>query len=386
MFSSSFPAQFPSALNSSSALQPLTPPDRLLRAAAKSGNAEEVKRIIALHPSAVRIGDFHGVTALHHACYRGHLPVVQLLCEVLREQISMPNKEGLPPLYFAVRMGHLDVVQYLVARGAFKDEPFTGKDWSKTHMYVAAQEGHLPLVKYLADDLALNVNDTRTHGRTPLFIACKRNHLDVVRYLLSRPGGRQADPNIPAENYRTPLHVSCNEGHLQICQILLVYGAKADALDSYLHQPIYYASKQHRVAIEEHWALARNWTSLQLAVDARFLPEVDAWLRRGSQFSPHISRNSPQHPLVLATTTRAYHNAPPVCPLVAKAIKGGFGPWSPAFHHYFPPVFTTALLRLFLIVERLAMSGHHSVYALVPHEIIYMIMGNYFREDLSVIL
>lgn len=61
----------------------------------------------------------------------------------------MRKSDGAPPLFVAAQHGHLDVVKYLVEHGAAIDSP-------------------------------------RNTGATPLFITCQHGHLDVAKYLVKR--------------------------------------------------------------------------------------------------------------------------------------------------------------------------------------------------------
>ena len=52
-----------------------------------------------------------------------------------------------------------------------------------TPLYVAAQNGHLDIVKALLEAGA-DRNQAMNSGATPLFIAAEKGHLDVVEMLL----------------------------------------------------------------------------------------------------------------------------------------------------------------------------------------------------------
>ena len=66
--------------------------------------------------------DKSGWTPLHYAAYRGHLPVVQYLCEQGADKEAR-NRYEMTPLHGAEPRGHLPVVQYLREQGA--DEQHT---------------------------------------------------------------------------------------------------------------------------------------------------------------------------------------------------------------------------------------------------------------------
>ena len=53
--------------------------------------------------------------------------------------------DGATPLYIAAQNGHLEVVRFLVESGANKDQGTT--DDGTTSLYIAAHEGHLEVVR-----------------------------------------------------------------------------------------------------------------------------------------------------------------------------------------------------------------------------------------------
>ena len=54
----------------------------------------------------------NGVTPLHFAAHRGHLPVVQYLCEQGADK-EVSDDDGRTPLHQAAYNVHLHVMQYL---------------------------------------------------------------------------------------------------------------------------------------------------------------------------------------------------------------------------------------------------------------------------------
>ena len=91
----------------------------------KAGELEIVKAMVERTPVDLEARvdedeDEDGKTPLHWAAYRGHLPVVEYLCEHGADKEAR-DAYGMTPLHFAACSGYLPVVQYLCEQGADMD-------------------------------------------------------------------------------------------------------------------------------------------------------------------------------------------------------------------------------------------------------------------------
>lgn len=84
--------------------------DRLIDAA-KQGRLEEVKAIVQAHPELINRRDKHGATALHHAAFGGHRPVVELLVGLGAQINATDSQFGATPAGWAI--------EYLREMGGF---------------------------------------------------------------------------------------------------------------------------------------------------------------------------------------------------------------------------------------------------------------------------
>ena len=73
------------------------------------------------------------------------------------------------------------MIQCLVEHGVDKDK---AKNDGASPLYIATQNGHLPLVKYLVEQGA-NLNKADNDGWTPLHIAASKGHFDIISCLVS---------------------------------------------------------------------------------------------------------------------------------------------------------------------------------------------------------
>ena len=71
-------------------------------------------------------------------------------------------------------------MELLLEAGAKKDEPEFAL--GQTPMLTAAQNGHLDIVRFLAE-VGADKDQTANNGVTPLMVAAAHGHLDIVRFL-----------------------------------------------------------------------------------------------------------------------------------------------------------------------------------------------------------
>jgi hypothetical protein len=84
-----------------------------------------------------------------------------------------------------------------------------------TPLHLAAQEGHLEVVKFLVEREAEG-NAKKTGGRMPLHSAAQEGHLDVVKFLVER----EVEVNLKTDGL-TPLHLASLNGQIQSSLVCL---------------------------------------------------------------------------------------------------------------------------------------------------------------------
>ncbi|KAL8020964.1 putative ankyrin repeat-containing domain-containing protein [Plasmopara halstedii] len=160
----------------------------------------------------------------------------------------------------AAKNDRLDIVQYILARGTIGTEDLVLLEPSKHPLILAAQRGHLEIVRCLLayDACTSSLPDAAScilcraaeHGylqmvehallrganveavggkiqATPLVLASRRGNLAVVLHLLW--SGAKIDAAAASTGY-TALHYASKHGHLTVVNALLLNGANVDAV------------------------------------------------------------------------------------------------------------------------------------------------------------
>lgn len=132
---------------------------------------DESNRVTIAWDEAERQWALH--EALSRAAGRGHLAVVELLCQ--HADVSKPCMTGTPFTMSASIGGSTEVMQMLLILGAELDP---------SALYNAADQGHLALVLDILSRRPMDVFYPDSEGRTPLHHAAKKGHADIVQTLL----------------------------------------------------------------------------------------------------------------------------------------------------------------------------------------------------------
>ncbi|KAA3679749.1 uncharacterized protein DEA37_0014411 [Paragonimus westermani] len=257
----------------------LNRPDKIgmtaLMIAAEAGNSG-LNMIIALVQAGCNVAatDKVGMTALHHACYVGSLPVAQYLLErvqssgnhsgpasashltgspklvqdrpsrsssitagrvVIPELLDAQDKYGRTPIYLAACRGHTEAVNYLLSRSA--DFHMPNRE-HKSPLYISAYFGYLEIANALLRHGA-QVDQMDSHRKTALYVATYHGRSEIVDLLLAAG----ANVNAADKNGKTPLYIAVLHGHLALAQKLLNAGASVNRVDREGLGPLHMAVK-----------------------------------------------------------------------------------------------------------------------------------------------
>ncbi|KAH8987328.1 ankyrin repeat-containing domain protein [Lactarius akahatsu] len=187
------------------------------------------------------------ITPLHSAAFRGKLEIARVLLDY--DAIAdAENDEGETPLHLVSRgdyryeEGGIGIARLLLERGVDVNAQNKSKT---TPLHSAAFKGRHKIVQVLLDHGAI-ADAENDEGETPLRLVSRGDYypeedgVSIARLLLERGVDVNGAQN---KNKITSLHSAAFKGRLKIVQVLLDYGAIADAENDEGETPLHLVSR-----------------------------------------------------------------------------------------------------------------------------------------------
>ncbi len=212
-------------------------------------------------------------TPLHDAAQLGDVAQAGAIIMDDPSSVNVKDMHGSTPLSVAAQEGHVEVVKLLLEKGAaidaktnyrrapastaaFYTNPATVKVLAvkgtveaigATPLYIAAGEGRLAVVELLLDKGAA-IEAKAEDGCTPLSTAAFNGHVDVVKLLLDRGAAVEGKH----KDSVTPLAMAAQQGHIGVVRLLIEKGAVVDAKDSDGFTPLARAAQNRTGLLARH--------------------------------------------------------------------------------------------------------------------------------------
>ncbi|VTJ63249.1 Hypothetical predicted protein [Marmota monax] len=191
-----------------------------------------------------------GLTLLHCAAQKGHVPVLAFIMEDLEDvALDHADKLGRTAFHRAAEHGQLDALDFLVGSGC--DHSVKDKE-GNTALHLAASQGHVAVLQRLVD-IGLDLEEQNVEGLTALHAAAEGVHPDCVQLLL-RAG---SDVNALTQKRLSCLHYAALGGSEDMCRALIHAGGCTNVADHRQQTPLHLAAEHAWQDIAEMLLVAR---------------------------------------------------------------------------------------------------------------------------------
>jgi len=197
--------------------------------AAKRGNTEEVKRLLDDKVDVNGVYSFTYGSALHIACEKRRIDVINLLLSIPELDVNQINSAGETALIKACEKGHSKVVRQLLAVQNINLNIVS--KYGDAAIHIACKRKHHKILKILLSHEQINASLADGYGRTILHIAVVTPGLHVHHVLLPA-----AKINVNAQDIHgmTALHIACQKGKNKVInELLQIDNISIGQLDNY---------------------------------------------------------------------------------------------------------------------------------------------------------
>ncbi|KAJ0564270.1 putative ankyrin repeat-containing domain, PGG domain, ankyrin repeat-containing domain superfamily [Helianthus annuus] len=139
------------------------------------------------------------------------------VAEIRVSVVNEVNELGETALYMAAEKGHLEVVKELL-KYSDKETIMRRSRSEFDALHIAASQGHEAIVQLLLDHDPSLCQTKSQRNATPLITAATKGHTAVVKELLSKDSSLL---DIPKANGKNALHFAARSGHVEIVKALL---------------------------------------------------------------------------------------------------------------------------------------------------------------------
>ncbi|XP_006831912.1 PREDICTED: ankyrin repeat and death domain-containing protein 1A [Chrysochloris asiatica] len=202
----------------------------------------EILQILVNSGAKIHCENKDGLSLLHCAAQKGHVPVLAFIMEDLEDvTLDHADKLGRTAFHLAAEHGQLDALDFLVDSGC--DHSVKDKE-GNTALHMAASRGHLTVLQRLVD-IGLDLEEQNVEGLTALHAAVEGIHPDCVQILL-RAG---SCVNTLTQKKLSCLHYAALSGSEDVARALIHAGGCTNVADHQGASPIHLAVKHNFPAL-----------------------------------------------------------------------------------------------------------------------------------------
>src|SRR3954465_9473826 len=205
--------------------------------AAKAGDTERARQVLAATPAAAAPPNEAGETAVMAALYRGHRELADEIADAIL------SSGGQLDVFAAASLGRTgDLDAALTTAGAVNAYAYDG--WTPLHLaaFFGEREAAARLLTAGAPIDAVSANSL---ANPPLHAATAGGRTDVALLLIEAG----ADVTVKDAGSHTPLHIAAESGNEPVVKALLARGADPHAVDVEDKTPLSRAAARNHAAI-----------------------------------------------------------------------------------------------------------------------------------------
>jgi uncharacterized glyoxalase superfamily protein PhnB len=217
--------------------------DSQIIAAAETGKAEELARLLTEHPAKLTLtGGRWNTPLLHLAAAAGHLDCVKLLLKCGTDINLRDKLDRATPLHWAASRGHIDVVKHLAESGADLDGAGDDHEIGVMGWATCFDQVQGPVAEYLLSRGA----------RPTIFSSVALGRVDLVQHLVKADRRLVHARMSKFEHHVAPLHLAVLKNQPEIVATLLELGADPGHRDNRGRTPLGCATPKTNPRIAQH--------------------------------------------------------------------------------------------------------------------------------------
>jgi len=108
-------------------------------------------------------------------------------------------------------------------------------------------KGRLSMIKFMANELAIDVNLTCEGGESPLIICAEHNLPEIALFLLHCGADANCNLYLSSDSSNSPAQIASSWQHLKVLYYLILFGARSNYFNVHLRSVEQYAKDNHLI-------------------------------------------------------------------------------------------------------------------------------------------